>query len=323
MCGCADEARTPTYAGHLPAVDLFSVKSIILIEVWGPGKGYIVKSLAARLRGATLFVAFAILTAIAPYSTDREAFSGELLSAFHSDVSISTKDHQVAALLDKAQQGGTVRVIVTLNMPFKPEGALQTPASILAQRNGIAKAQEAISQSLDSPNSIVLWNFKHAPLMVIKVDAAGMTELASDPKVSWIEEDRPSPPTLSQSVPLVGGDQAWLAGYTGAGQAVAILDTGVDSSHEFLTGKVVSEACFSSNYGGSTTLCPNGLEEQTGAGAGVNCPLSVDGCDHGTHVAGIAAGDGASFSGVAKGADIIFGGCQRCRHYRSSGILSL
>jgi len=45
------------------------------------------------------------------------------------------------------------------------------------------------------------------------------------------------------------------------------------------------------------------MDEQIGPGAGVNCSMS--GCDHGTHVAGIAAGRGSTFSGVAKDAGII------------------
>jgi subtilisin family serine protease len=59
-------------------------------------------------------------------------------------------------------------------------------------------------------------------------------------------EDTLSAPTLADSVPLIGADVAWAAGYSGAGQAVAILDTGVDKTHPFLTGKVIAEACFSS-----------------------------------------------------------------------------
>src|SRR5262249_46363871 len=50
----------------------------------------------------------------------------------------------------------------------------------------------------------------------------------------------------------------------------------------------------------------------TASGSGVACPLTIDGCEHGTHVAGIAAGLGGgvtgvldSDSGVARGATII------------------
>jgi subtilisin family serine protease len=40
-------------------------------------------------------------------------------------------------------------------------------------------------------------------------------------------------------------------------------------------------------------------------GAGAAAPCGADGCEHGTHVAGIAAGRGSDFSGVAPDADII------------------
>src|SRR5258705_417618 len=83
-----------------------------------------------------------------------------------------------------------------------------------------------------------------------------------------------------------------------SGWVVAILDTGVHGAHPFLAGKVVSEACYSAHGD-----CPNGNDEQIGAGAGETCTYAPHTCRHGTHVAGIAAGRGDDFSGVARGAD--------------------
>jgi subtilisin family serine protease len=147
------------------------------------------------------------------------------------------------------------------------------------------------------------------PYVALQLNPAGLAALESgDGDVVRVMEDSIVKPVLSGSVPLIQADQAWGAGYDGDGTVVAVLDSGVDSSHPFLTGKVIEEACYSSTVAGvSQSLCPNGLDEQVGAGAAAPCALSE--CTHGTHVAGIAAGNGApagqAFSGVAKNARIM------------------
>jgi subtilisin family serine protease len=76
----------------------------------------------------------------------------------------------------------------------------------------------------------------------------------------------PFAPALSQSVPLVEADQAAAQGFTGTGQVVAVLDTGVAKGHAMLAGKVASEACYSTTVPGrSVSLCPGGAPSSTGA----------------------------------------------------------
>ena len=212
-----------------------------------------------------------------------------------------------SALAAKVDKDGSVPIIVGLDAPFTPEGRLTSSKGIDAQRERIRTTQDAVLDSLPASGVEAVKRFEFIPYMGMRVDRAALEALAASPFVTSIEEDVPVPPTLNLSVPLINADDAWAYGYDGTGQAVAILDTGVDSSHSFLTGKVVSEACYSSNNDlyPSTTVCPNGQESQVGTGAGVNCSTSVNGCSHGTHVAGIAAGDGSSFDGVARGADVI------------------
>ena len=222
----------------------------------------------------------------------------------------------LAILRSKAASAGTTRVIVGTRVPFAAEGRMSA-GDVTKQRNEIAAAHSALLGKVPAlghrPETIK--RFTTIPFMALEVTAAELEQLAALTDVTSIEEDRLSAPDLAQSVPVIGGPTAWASGYTGLGQTVAILDTGVDKVHPFLSGKVQSEACYSttSALGGATSICPGGVAASTASGSAMPyasgvCPAGA--CDHGTHVAGIAAGNGASlpgvgYSGVAKDASII------------------
>ncbi len=208
-----------------------------------------------------------------------------------------------ADLIEKAQTSGSVRVIVGLRVAVQPEGELGQPVEVQAQRRSIAQAQTALLDRLSAYRISSVKRFDYIPFIALEVDAVGLEALRNDAEVASIEEDAILHTTLAESVPLIGAPAAWASGYAGAGQAVAILDTGVDKTHPFLTGKVVAEACYSTNSSQTASVCPGGVSQSTASGSGVNC--SVAGCEHGTHVAGIAAGKSATVSGVARDANIV------------------
>lgn len=205
-----------------------------------------------------------------------------------------------------AAQGGLIRVIAGVRMPFTPDASL-LPQDAARQKSAIANVQAAILKRVPMANERRnrAQRFSSIPFMAMELDAAELDALASDPDIASIEEDRLFRPSLSQSSPLIGASTANSGGYTGTGTVVAILDSGVDKTHPFLSGKVVSEACYSTTYSGyaSTSVCPGGVSASTVAGSGMHC--SIEGCEHGTHVAGIVAGSTTSFSGVAPGAGLI------------------
>ena len=200
----------------------------------------------------------------------------------------------------KAERDGKVRVIVHLTHSAIPAGKLSAQAR-LEQRASIAQAQTEILSTVTTARPGSIKRFKDIPYLAMEVDTATLEQLRASQEIKAITEDKIARASLQQSVPLIGGTNAWAAGYSGADQAVAVLDTGVDKHYPFLAGKVVAEACFSTSAFDQffQSACPNGEQEQIGVGAGVNC--AADDCDHGTHVAGIAAGA----AGVAKGASII------------------
>ncbi|GAA0939365.1 S8 family peptidase [Nonomuraea longicatena] len=190
-------------------------------------------------------------------------------------------------LSKRLSAGGTMRVIVT------------------------TRSQAQLSAAAASDQ--VLQRYTSLPMVVLRVDKAGLDRLSTQPDVVSVVEDKPEPPVLAQSVPLIGADKTRAAALTGKGTAVAVLDTGVAVRHPFLGGRVIAEACFSPSdpeYA-ATSLCPNGTDAQEGPGSADSeqgrC-ATLD-CAHGTHVAGIIAGragvSGSDGPGVAPEADIV------------------
>ncbi|MDH6553026.1 hypothetical protein M2161_002036 [Streptomyces sp. SAI-133] len=116
---------------------------------------------------------------------------------------------------------------------------------------------------------------------------AGTAQFAAGAGVErlWLDGKRRA--SLDRSVPQIGAPTAWAAGFDGTGTKVAVLDTGIDTGHPDLAGKVVAEQDFSGT--GTTT----------------------DRFGHGTHVASTVAGSGArsdgKYKGVAPGARLLNG----------------
>jgi subtilisin len=215
-------------------------------------------------------------------------------------------------LMQKVQSGGTVRVIVELTISAAAQAAVDSDIIRDMRRKEVAEARDLVRAGLLGTAHSVVRQYQELPFIALEIGMDGLRTLDSlYGLVVRVVEDRLERPFLSESVPLVQADQVWAGGFgtpfTGNGTVVAILDTGVDKNHPFVTGKVVEEACFSSNNAGfgATSVCPGGVTSSFAPDSGMPCDAAINECDHGTHVAGIAAGSGSAFSGVAKGASIM------------------
>jgi len=251
----------------------------------------------------TILVLIAFSTSLSAWMVQAQAEDGK-----SDGMPTAEKGIGLAARFDGQDR---LRVIVELKVAEQAKsGELMTPSIHQAQRDVLGEVK--------SGGVRVIHEYDYIPFMALQVDRAAFEALQKNPNVIGIEEDVLMKPMLQQSVPLIGADDVWLEGVTGAGQVVAILDTGVDKNHpaledEFGESKVVSEACYSTTdvLEGSTSLCPGGASASTASDSALPyetvCPSGW--CDHGTHVAGIVAGDGIyntyPIKGVAPDAQII------------------
>jgi len=197
---------------------------------------------------------------------------------------------------------GEARVIVYLDTAFAPEGELSETARS-SQRQRIAGAQLALADALDGSDAEMVRFYETLPFAALRVGPDALSRLEGLPGVVWVAPDSLYRPLLDNTRVAVQADGAEAMGFDGTGKTVVILDSGVDGGHQnFPSGKIVGEACFASGESGEGA-CPNGEITQVGPGSGAPCSLDPN-CFHGTHVAGIAAGSGPAYEGVATGAGI-------------------
>ena len=262
-----------------------------------------------RIVKTALLIAFALANA--------SFVSGPGAQAQTHKTPLQIKAPFVATQIVSEAAKGPVRIIVEVKPATTPGYATlgtaheNMPAILsdnLAVEDAVITAHfGSPASSIESSKSLVHTDV--LPYFGITATLPEIESLASDDRVVSIDLNVELRPNLIQSVPLINAPAGYKSyGATGSHWAVAVLDTGVQSNHLFIAPGVIAEACFSSPV--SQSFCPNGLTAQYGKGSGINCDISVNGCEHGTHVAGIAAGFNHELkaqqpiNGVAEFADI-------------------
>jgi len=133
--------------------------------------------------------------------------------------------------------------------------------------------------------------------VVALLDNNGIVSLSNQSNVVYISKDRPLKPFFDNAAPAVNAATAWQSNYTGSGIGVALIDSGVNSHPDLMTTGLLplSRVVYNQSFvpGNSSAADPYG---------------------HGTHIAGLIAGNGISssgplysqtFKGIAPGAKIV------------------
>jgi subtilisin family serine protease len=166
----------------------------------------------------------------------------------------------------------------------------------------LAAAQTRLAARITNmiPATAVRWHYSVvANGLAVIVPRDRVAELAHVPGVERIWPSVTYHPLLDRSAPLIGAPRLWGPDLSTAGEGVKIgvIDDGIDPSHPFFNpGAYTYPAGFPKGNTQYTTpkiivaraFAPRGT---TYANATLPFDPSASGSDHGTHVAGIAAGD--------------------------------
>jgi subtilisin family serine protease len=209
---------------------------------------------------------------------------------------------------------GAGKVIIRLTRPSVSEqGLVDNPA--VRERRNLRDQQAALLdrvRALDPNARVIAQTQIVLNAVFVEVDAAILPQLANDPAVLRIAPVGNYETDLSETAPYIGAAAAQASGFTGRGIKVAVLDSGIDYTHQalggsgdpddfanndpaivepgtFPTAKVVGGYDFVGSVWPNGPLAPDPDPLDDGPGGG-----------HGTHVAHIIGGVG----GVAPDVDL-------------------
>ena len=214
-----------------------------------------------------------------------------------------------AKSLTSTYQSGQFRIMVEFKNDSNSSSAILTNQGSIYRTLRSSDKDAYLLQALNKQSKEVklAGRYIRPNLRTMSVSKSELMNLLTDDELT-VYEDKFHKPSLASSVDVVFPTQSESA-FSGSGQTVAILDTGVNKNHSFLSGVVIAsaEACFSTTDSNDSleSLCPNNQDSMIGSGAGVACDSGIAECAHGTQMAGAIAGQRSNFNGVATSASII------------------
>lgn len=217
-------------------------------------------------------VIFLVLILLGIWLSDVSALQGKDKPLFNdsliAEYSVSEYGVKIETeIYENLRKKNQTRVVVILKSDTLPK-------KLKDKKNKIKKLQKQAFATI--PRFTPIHQYKTIPAFSGLVTSDGVTALEKNPLVERVYIDRIAKATLTESVPLINATHSWAQGFTGQGQGILVVDTGVDYTHEALgspgcsistsiEGNVQSEVLesphpYSDNYDNTWTITKPGFE---------------------------------------------------------------
>jgi subtilisin family serine protease len=208
-------------------------------------------------------------------------FEGQIVQA-----SVESIEEKIAK-----SPSGFLKVILQL----KPESSLASKTKLNSKKAVIQILEKKLQNKSSKLSRQSLYtSFKVLPALATEIDRETLEALRASGYVSYIEEDLEMKLSMEASNRITSAEKTQALGFTGKGKTVAVIDTGVQYNHPGFGDRVIGGACYTSDCDSNAPINGGSTEKCSG----------TSNCKHGTHVAGIIAGDHQGLQGVAPEASI-------------------
>ena len=204
-------------------------------------------------------------------------------------------DRPVLADSDGGAQGAKARISSDLLEKIRKESPANVVRVVVQVKDG---AGAEVADLVEHSGGVVRGHFRRVGQMVVELPLEEVEHLAELDGVEYVTPDRPVSGVASHIELATGANLVYptllASGYNGTGVTVAVIDSGVDPDHFDLRddAKGTRRVLLSIDFTGSGVI--------------------DDPYGHGTHVAGIIAGDGSSgltagrdYTGIAPAANLV------------------
>ena len=212
----------------------------------------------------------------------------------------------------RASGNDLVEVVVGLSQ--KPLATTRWRAGRQLQARTMAGTQASVARRIETavPGAEIRWRYKLvANGMAVVVPRSQLDRLSSLPGVETLYPSVRYRTQLDRSAPQIGASALWGPGLASAGQGVkiAIIDEGIDQTHPFFSpAGYTMPAGYPKGqtaYTNAKVIVARAFPPASPTWKHASKPFDPEFSSHGTHVAGIAAGnantlaEGVRISGVA------------------------